>query len=281
MLQGDHRTLFRGGGVDFTDLRDYQPEDDTRHIDWNVTARMNEAFVRRFDEDRDLTAWFLLDRTASMRFGGDPDKTAVSTDLVVTLARLLTKQGNRVGAMFWDDGVESIVEPGTGRRHVLHLADEMLSATTPGTSAGASDRRSSSPTRLARLGEHALGALRRRSLVIVVSDFISEPGWERPFGQLARRHDVIALRIVDSAETQLPSVGIMVVEDAETGEQLVVDTGDAEFRRRFVEAARARSEALAAQARRARVDLHTIGTSDDIERALLQMAARRRRRMRR
>lgn len=275
LLQGGHRTLFRGGGVDFTDLRGYQPEDDTRHIDWNVTARMNETFVRRFDEDRDLTVWFLIDRTASMRFGGDPDKVATSAHVVITLARLLTRQGNHVGARFWDGGVESIVEPGTGRRHVLRLADEMLSSVAPTATAPAAEHPNGSPTRLAGLGEHALRSLRRRSLVIVVSDFISEPGWERPFALLARRHDVVALRLVDPAETELPSIGIMVMQDAETGEQIVVDTGDAAFRQRFLRAAAERTEAIATQARRARIDLHTVGTSDDIVRALLRVAARR------
>lgn len=277
ILQGDHRSLFRGGGVDFTDLRNYEPQDDIRHIDWNVTARTNEPFVRQFVEDRDLTAWFLLDRSASMQFGGDPDKYDMSVDTVVSLARLLTKGGNRVGAMLWNNGVEATLEPRTGRKHVLRLANEMLKL-APGGADGGSDRDSSRarrPTDLCLLGEHALGALRRRCLVFVVSDFITEPGWERPFTQLARRHEVVAIRMVDPAETELPDAGIMVMEDAETGEQLFVDTGDAAFRGRFHEAAELREEAIATAARRSGLDLHSIGTSDDLVRALVGLARRR------
>ncbi len=273
VLQGDYPSLFRGGGLDFTDLRDYQPDDDTRHIDWNVTARMNSVFVRQFVEERDLTAWFLLDRSASMTFGGDPDKQQMLTDTVVALARVLTRGGNRIGAMLWDNQVRSIIEPRHGRPQVLLVARSMMEPTVRSLSGGAVEPRLA--TDLAQLGHAALARIRRRSLVIIVSDFISEPGWERPLALLARRHEVIALRIVDPAETELPPAGVMVMEDAETGEQLFVDTSDPDFRRRFAQAARRREEHVRACARRSRVDLHSISTNDDLVRSIVRIVERR------
>lgn len=270
LLQGDYRTLFRGGGLDFTDLREYQPPDDTRHIDWNVTARMNTPFVRQYVEDRDLTAWFLLDRSASMAFGGDPTKAQMLTDTVVALARLLTRNGNRVGAVLWNNQVRSVIEPRSGRNQVLRLAKEML--TPP---ADDQHRETRTPTDLAHLGHAALASIRRRSLVFLISDFVSEPGWERPLAQLSQRHEVIAVRVLDPAEIELPNAGVMVMEDSETGEQLYVDTSDPGFRQRFIEAAARREEMIAGCARRARVDLHGVSTNDDLVRSIVLMAQTR------
>lgn len=262
MLQGDYRTIFRGGGLDFTDLRNYQPEDDIRHIDWNVTARVNSPFVRRYVEDREITAWFLLDRSKSMAFGGDPSKEQMLTDTVVAFARLLSKSGNRVGAVTWDNHVHAVIEPRHGRNQVLRLAREMLSPVPD----------HDGPTDLAHLAHAALSSIRQRSLVFVVSDFISEPGWERPLALLARRHEVVALRIVDPAETALPNAGVMVMEDAETGEQLYVDTSDPEFRRRFAAAAADRELQIETAARRAEIDVHHLSTGDDLVRAIVRIA---------
>lgn len=265
LLQGDYRSLIRGGGLDFTDLRDYQPQDDIRHIDWNVTARMNTPFVRQYVEDRDLTAWLLLDRSASMAFGGDPSKAQMLTDTVVAIARMITKGGNRVGAVLWNNRVQSIIEPRGGRRQVLRLAKHMLEPPTP----------SDGPTDLAQLGHAALSSIRRRSLVFVVSDFLSEAGWERPLALLTRRHEVVALRIVDPAEIDLPNVGVMVMQDSETGEQLLIDTSDNAFRERFATAAAAREQHIEQCARRAGVDLHQVSTDDDLVRSIVALAARR------
>lgn len=274
MLQGEYRTIFRGGGLDFTDLRDYQPDDDIRHIDWNVTARMNSPFVRQYVEDRDVTAWFLLDRSMSMTFGGDPTKAQMLTDTVVAMARLMTNHGNRIGAVLWNNQVQSVIAPRSGRNQVLRLASEMMKrqATAPASHA--------TPTDLAKLGHAALSSIRRRSLVFVISDFISEPGWERPLALLAQRHEVIALRIVDPAESELPDQGVMVMQDAETGEQMFIDTSDSAFRARFVEAAARREEMIAACARRGAIDLHLIATDDDLVRSIVRIAAARKKRPR-
>jgi len=271
LLQGDHRTAFYGIGTDFADLREYQPGDDVRYIDWNVTARLDTPYVRQYMDDRELTAWLLLDRSLSMTFGHiDRPKALVLTELVATLARLLTRDGNRVGAVLYDNAVERVLEPRSGRNQVLRLARDLL---RPPTNAGTA-------TDLSGLFRFGLNTVRRRSLIFVISDFISEPGWERPLGLLAQRHEVVAVRLWDPRETELPHAGIIVVEDAETGEQLFVDTSDAAFRRRFHDAAAAREQQLRLAVTRAGVDLYELSTSDDLVLMLLRMITLRKRRQR-
>lgn len=271
-LQGDHRTAFLGEGLDVADLRDYQPDDDIRRIDWNVTARMDTPYVRQYDEDRDLTAWFLVDRSASMQFGhGDRTKETVVAELVTALARVLSNRGNRVGAVLWNNAIERTIQPRTGRPQVLQLARHLL---TPPTDAGAQ-------TSLAGLLQAGSALARRRSMVFVVSDFLSEPGWDVAMRRLATRHDVVAIRVVDPQEVELPNAGLVVVQDAETGEQMTVDTANPRFRQRFAEAAEARESAISTAATKAAIDLFTISTDDDLARALLTMVARRKERRRR
>jgi len=268
-LQGDYRTLLRGSGIDFADLRDYEPGDDVRHIDWNVTARTDSVHVRTYHEDREITVWLLLDRSPSMSFGAvDRPKDLVLTELATTLARLFTRGGNRVGAVLYNNRTERTIPPRTGRNQVLLLAHDLMRPTVPtGTS-----------TNLTELFHAAAGTITRRSLVVVVSDFISEPGWERPLSLLSQRHELVAIRLFDPREFELPDAGLLVMEDAETGELLSVDTSDPEFRRRFYEAATARQLELKAAIQRSGVDLYTVSTQEDLVGALVRIVELRRRR---
>ena len=271
-LQGSYRTAFRGVGLDFLDLREYEPGDDVRHIDWNVTARMDTPFVRQYSEDRELTGWLLLDRSPSMGFGPiDRPKELVLSELATTFARMLTRRGNRVGAILFDNEIEETLPPRASRNHVLALA---RSLSRPARANGA-------VTDLTGLLEFALGAIRRRSLVVLVSDFITAPGWERPLLQLTERHEVVAIRLLDPREYELPDAGVIVVEDAETREQLVVDSSDAEFRRRLREAGEHREAELRAVTLRAGVDIHEVSTADDLVQALVRIIESRKRRRRR
>jgi uncharacterized protein (DUF58 family) len=288
-LQGDYRTLFRGSGVDFTDLREYEPGDDLRHIDWNVTARMDTPYVREYVEDREVTAWLLLDRSASMAFGPvDRQKSWVLAEIATTLAHILARGGNRVGAAMYD-GAISTIPPGQGRRQVLRISQALLrpAPDTTGREAGpgrASRRRGQAPdqpqTDLGALLRAALGLARRRSLLVIVSDFISQPGWERPLALLARRHDVVAIQVVDPRESELPAVGMVYVEDPETGEQIFVDTDDPVFRQRLHDLSAERQAELVAAARRAGTEIHVVATDDDLVRALVRISELRRRRRR-
>ncbi|GAB4454274.1 MAG: DUF58 domain-containing protein [Anaerolineales bacterium] len=270
LLQGDYRSLFYGFGVDFADLREYQPEDDIRYIDWNVTARMNTPYVRQYLEDREITAWFLLDLSPSVDFGTvGVQKRSMLVNFVAVLARLMTRHGNRVGAMMFGSRIQHTVPARGGRVQVLRLINDLLKqpllSRVP-------------PTDLKPFFEGALHAIKRRSLIFVISDFLSEPGWERPLNMLGQKHEVVAIRLMDPREAELPDVGMVVMEDAETGEQLFVDTHDAKFRRRFLEGVRKREEELARAFKRAGVDMLTLSTEDDLIRAILRFAKRRQKR---
>jgi uncharacterized protein (DUF58 family) len=280
LLQGDHRTLFRGGGLDLADLREYQHGDDVRHIDWNVTARLQLTHVRQYTEDRELTAWFLLDLSGSVDFGsGERTKLAVSEGFVAALARLLTRHGNRVGALFYGAGQRGqrtrALPPRVGRLQVLQLLARLREQAVQ-----AATREAREPTQLAELLRAADATLRRRSLVFVLSDFISEPGWAAPLGRLAQRHEVVAVRLYDPLEMQLPDLGLVTLEDAETGEQLFVDTHDPAFRARHAELAAQQEAQLRLDLARAGVDTLELATDDDLLGALLRFVALRRQRLR-
>jgi uncharacterized protein (DUF58 family) len=294
-LAGGYRTAHRGAGTDLAGLRDYLEGDDARHIDWNVTARLNEPQLRVFTEDRELTVWLVLDRSASMTVGvPGRGKDDVTAELAVVLARLFTRGGNQVGALLYDNGAVRTLPPGTGRRHVLHLA-VLLSRTAGESGAAAADghprrirhrddgRRQGATNRpgttnLAAMLDAVARLARRRALIIVISDFIGDGDWERSLLRLGPRHEVVALRVVDAADDELPEVGLVVVEDAESGEQLVVDTGDPALRARLRAAVADRDARLAAGMRRAGVPVHRISTDADLATALIEVVASSRRR---
>jgi uncharacterized protein (DUF58 family) len=270
LLQGDYRSLFYGYGVDFADLREYQPEDDIRHIDWNVTARMNTPYVRQYMEDREITAWFLLDLTPSVDFGAmEHLKRTILIDFVTTLARLLTRHGNRVGALFYGKSIERTIPARGGRNQVLRLVNDLLKH----------PRLPNAPfTDLTPLVAGALNTIKSRSLVFLVSDFISAPGWERPLRLLTHKHEVLAIRLWDPREVDLPDVGMMIMEDAETGEQLYVDTHDRHFRQRFKAAAEQREAVLRQTFKEAGVDVLSLSTEDDLVHAIMRFATMRQQR---
>jgi uncharacterized protein (DUF58 family) len=272
LLQGDYRSLFYGYGVDFADLREYQHGDDIRYIDWNVTARMASPYVRKYLEDREVIAWFLLDLSPSVDFGTVESslKRTVLIEFVATLARLLTRHGNRVGAIFYDGRVRRTIPARGGRLQVLRLIHDLLGE------AGASRAPFTDLRPMLEAGLHA--ARSRRSLVFVVSDFISVPGWERSLDLLNRRHEVLAVRLSDPREIELPDVGPLIMEDAETGEQLYVDTHDRRFRRKFEQAARQREAALSQAFKHAGVDALPLSTGEDLVAAILRFARLRQQR---
>ncbi len=279
LLQGDYRTLFRGFGLDLADLHEYQLHDDVRYIDWNVTARLQIPHVREFQEDREVAAWFLLDLSPSIDFGSrEVRKRVLSAELVAVLARLFTRYGNRVGAVLHADRANEVIPARNGRRHVLHLLDRIgaIGLSAPQGRAGPS--RPGKVTDLGELLAVAQTMIKRRSVVFVVSDFISAPGWGRRIAQLARRHEVVAVRLTDPMETELPDLGLIVMQDAETGEQLTVDTHDSAFRRRFAEAAERRERELREALAEAGVDCLELATDEPLDAALLRFTRLRKRR---
>jgi uncharacterized protein (DUF58 family) len=275
-LAGSYRTAHRGIGADLAGLREYIEGDDARHIDWNATARLNEPQLRLFTEDRELTAWLVLDRSASMSVGAPGRrKQDVLTELALVLARLLGRGGNRVGALLYDTApgdraAVRAVPPGTGRAHALRIGAEL--ARTGG------DAGYSRTTNLAAMLDAVAKLARRRALIVVVSDFIGDGHWERSLLRLVPRHEVVALRVTDAADDELPDAGLVVVEDAETGEQLLIDSSDPLLRARVTAQVAERDAGLAAGMRRAGVPVHRIGTDADLATALIDVVVSTKRR---
>ena len=270
LLQGEYRTLFRGHGLDLADIREYEPGDDVRYIDWNVSARMDTPYVRQYLEDREITAHFLLDLSPSVDFGTTETlKRDQLVDFVAVLSRLLTRHGNKIGAILYAGKVEKTIPAGSGKLQVLRLLNDVL--TVP--------RLQSAPyTSVSDLIEHALRTIKRRSVIFLVSDFFTAPGWERPLGMLARRHEVVAVRLEDPRERELPDIGLVPMNDAETGESIYVDTHDARFRKRFQAVVQKREAELSAAFRRAGIDVLSLSTEDDLVSAILRFAALRKQR---
>jgi uncharacterized protein (DUF58 family) len=326
LLQGDYRSLFRGFGLDLADLREYQASDDVRFIDWNVTARMNSPYVREFQEDREITAWFMVDLSASIDFGSQlRTKRSVIAQVVGVLARMLTRHGNQVGAVLYNQvlynqarniqtqnnkpqeaaenttGVkpvgqrreaqdnmlnllQGVVPPRHSRRQVLHLIDRIHAAPNSRVKSPEAREPNDQPqqlTDLAQMIEASRQAIKRRSVVLVISDFISTPGWERPLSLLAQRHEVIAIRVYDPLEVALPDLGQMTMTDPETGEQLLVDTADKHFRARFEKLASEREKRISQAMVDAGVDCLAISTQDDLAQAIIGLTELRKRRKRR
>ena len=231
---------------------------------------MDTPYVRQYVEDREITAWFLLDLSPSVDFGTTAtQKRMVLVDFVTTLARLLTRHGNRVGAIFYGGKVERTIPAHSGRNQVLRLVNDLLKQ----------PRLPKSPaTNLTPLLQAGLNAIKQRSLVFIISDFISLPGWEKPLALLNQRHEVLAIRLWDPRETELPDVGPIIMEDAETGEQLYVDTHDRKFRQRFKQAAEAREIQLAQSFKHAGVDALSLSTEEDLVKAIVRFAKLRQQR---
>ena len=276
-LQGDYRSLFRGAGLVLADLREYQSHDDVRHIDWNVTARMQTPYVREHQEDREVAAWFLVDMSGSVHFGsGAVSKRQLAAEAVTVLARLLSQHGNRVGIMLFSGTqvrAEVVVPARSGRRHLLHVLQLMLSdLPTSGTqpTAGAT-------TDLRVLLSQAQAVIRRRASIFLVSDFITQPDWHAPLSQLARRHEVVAIRLRDRLEQEIPNIGLLLMQDAETGEQLLVDGNDAGFRARFAHVAAERENLLRQGLTRAGVDCLELTTDEPLDQAILRFTQLRKR----
>ncbi len=240
---GEYHSVFKGMGMEFAEVREYQPGDEVRTIDWNVSARMRKLFVKRFVEERELTVLLLVDTSGSSRGGAlDQDKRTVAAELAAVLALTATRNNDRVGLLLHSDRVEHVVPPKKGRRHALRLVRDVLAADA--------EQRG---TDLAAACDYAARLLPHRSIVFVVSDFVA-PDYEAALTRLARRHDVVAVVLDDPGERELPNVGVARLVDAESGALAEVDTGDPAVRARYAALLRSEREARQALLRRVGVD---------------------------
>ncbi len=261
---GEYHSAFKGRGMLFSEVRPYQYGDDVRAIDWNVSARSDEPYVKVFEEEREQTVMLLVDISGSSRFG---TRGKAKRDLMAEVCALLAfsaiQNGDKVGLLLFAGETERFVPPQKGRRHVLRIVRDLY-AHEPRTTG----------TDLTGALDHTLHALKRRAIVVVLSDFIAD-GYEKSLRMLGSKHDVVALRTVDPREEELPPVGLLTLRDAETGEAVVLDTRSAAVRRRFAEASYAREEAVQATLRRARVDAVTLRTDESYIEPLTRFFSRR------
>jgi uncharacterized protein (DUF58 family) len=269
LLHGDHLGLVPGHGSDLGETRSYVAGDDVRRIDWNVTARMQEPYLRVTIADRELETWVVLDRSGSLSFG-----TARCTKADLALAAtgavgfLTAHTGNRIGALFVDPAGDRVIPARGGRTHLMQLLHLVA---TGGPSA-------EGPVDLAGSLDRLAPTLHRRGLVVVISDFLGDRSWERPLRMLGMRHEVLAVEIVDPRELSLPDVGVIALTDPETGRSIRVDTSSSALRSRYADAARTQREGVAAGIRRAGVEHLQLRTDRDWVHDLVAYVAARRRR---
>jgi uncharacterized protein (DUF58 family) len=242
--------------MELAEVREYQAGDDVRHIDWNITARAAGPYVREAMAERALDAWLLLDLSASIEWGtARQRKRDLLTDFVAAVGQILLPHGHRLGALLFDAGPARIIPPAPGRHGMVRLLSS-LQAQPRQARDGATD--------LAAALAHIAPLLRRRALVIVVSDFLVPVGWQTALGRLAARHEVVAVRLRDPREGSLPDVGLVTLEDPETGRQITVDTTDARLRARFAAAAEAQSARIVADLAACNVATLVLDTDADL-----------------
>jgi uncharacterized protein (DUF58 family) len=269
LFSGEYRSVFRGQGIEFAEVRDYQQGDDFRSIDWNVTARMGSPYVKTFEEERELTLMLVVDRSGSVEFGRPTTKADVAVEVAAVLALAAARQNDRVGAVVFSDGIDHVVAPGKGRRHALRVIRDLL-AFAP------TDRGTNIKATLAYVAQ----LLRHRSIVVVLSDFRAR-GWQEQLRNLAARHEVVAITVDDSRESQLPEAGWIELEDAESGSRMLVDTSSRDTRLKLQMAAEETRLARVRALNQAGVDHVQLQTGRPYAEPLHRAFAERARRMRR
>ncbi len=251
-LAGEYESLFKGRGMEFQEVREYQIGDDIRTIDWNVTARTGDPYVKLFKEERELTVMFLVDLSASGAFGSTRQiKNEAAAEMCALLAFSAIKNNDKVGLIVFTDQVEMFIPPEKGTTHVLRLIRELLNF-----------KPEKGKTDLVAGMDYLGRVLHKKSVVFLVSDFQSE-GFEKQLRILGKRHDLIAVSITDPREVSMPDVGLIQLEDAETGEMVIIDTGSASFRKKYEQLGGARLDGLKRLFRSMDIDHIDIRTGED------------------
>ncbi|MFA6929995.1 MAG: DUF58 domain-containing protein [Lentisphaeria bacterium] len=266
VLAGEYKSAFRGAGMEFDEVREYQPGDEVRSIDWNVTARQGRPFVKRFHEERELTVVFVVDLSASGQFSSSQgSKNDLAAELCALLSFSAVKSNDKVGLILFTDRIERFIPPGKGISHAMRIIREVLGFTPSGT-------QTNIPDALDFLGK----VIRKRAVVFLISDFLGE-NFEKPLRQLSRRHDLIAISVSDAREQSLPDVGLLELEDAETGECLLIDTSSASVRQEYAQLAGQQQNGLRSSFRSMGIDQLDIRTDQDYQNALAAFFRRRER----
>jgi uncharacterized protein (DUF58 family) len=286
-LFGDYTGFFYGPSLDLAEVREYQPGDEVRRIDWNVTARSGKIHVRQYREEREVTAWLVVDLTASMNFGTRRVlKREEALEFAATASAIITRHGDKIGAIGFSERGVCIIPPSSGRKQALRILHELYALAGGGHREGSGKSSAPSspqpvPSDLSSALGHVSKSLKRRALVFVVSDFLDPqvaetPAWSLALRRLTYKHDVVAVRVSDPAERELPKAGELRLRDPESGEELWVDTSDPRVRAAYAKLVERREEVLERELRAARVDLLPLSTAQDIVEPILKFTLRRR-----
>ena len=261
IFAGEYHSAFKGRGMTFSEVREYQYGDDIRNIDWNVTARHNRPYVKIFEEERELTVMLMIDVSASRNFGTISKlKKNQITEIAAVLAFSAIQNNDKIGVIFFSDKIEKFIPPKKGRTHILHIIRELIDFYPE-------DKQ----TDIEQALEYMTNSIKKRCTCFVISDFIDEHDFAHALAIANRKHDVVALRVYDPRENQLPPVGMMYLRDAETGEQMWVDTSDKKLREAYEKYAFVREKELDAIFKRSGVDVANIRSDEDYVRALITL----------
>jgi len=269
LFTGEYRSVFRGQGIEFAEVRAYQQGDDFRSIDWNVSARMGHPFVKSYAEERELTLLLVVDQSGSQHFGSPFSKAGLAVEVGAVLALAAARHNDRVGTLLFADRVEYVVRPAKGRGHALRVIRDLVAFAPRGRG-----------TNLAEALRYASKLLRHRAIIVVLSDFRAE-GWEEPLARLSAQHDVVAITIDDPREQRLPDAGWLDLEDAETGRRLLLDTSHTATRHRVLAASERQLQERTRQLVRAGVDRVALQTNIPYAVPLRRAFAERARRLKR
>ena len=265
IFAGEYHSAFKGRGMTFSEVREYQYGDDIRNIDWNVTARHNRPYVKIFEEERELTVMLMIDVRASRNFGTISKlKKNQITEIAAVLAFSAIQNNDKIGVIFFSDKIEKFIPPKKGRTHILHIIRELIDFYPE-------DKQ----TDIEQALEYMTNSIKKRCTCFVISDFIDEHDFAHALAIANRKHDVVALRVYDPRENQLPPVGMMYLRDAETGEQMWVDTSDKKLREAYEKYAFVREKELDAIFKRSGVDVANIRSDEDYVRALITLFKKR------
>lgn len=265
IFAGQYHSAFKGRGMAFSEVREYQYGDDVRDIDWNVTARYNKPFVKVFEEERELTVMLLVDVSASRNFGAVGEaKREMMAEVAATIAFSAIQNNDKIGMIFFSDKIEKFIPPKKGRKHILYIIRELIDFTPDNTG-----------TNIGLALEYMTNAIKKRCTTFLISDFIDNSDYKNALSIANRRHDLVAIQVYDRRESQLPNVGLIKLQDSERGVEQWVDSSSAAVRARYAEWWNARQDKMLTTLRKSRVDLATIATDDDFVVALMNLFQRR------
>ena len=265
IFAGQYHSAFKGRGMAFSEVREYQYGDDVRDIDWNVTARYNKPFVKVFEEERELTVMLLVDVSASRNFGAVGEaKREMMAEVAATIAFSAIQNNDKIGMIFFSDKIEKFIPPKKGRKHILYIIRELIDFTPDNTG-----------TNIGLALEYMTNAIKKRCTTFLISDFIDSGDYKSALSIANRRHDLVAIQIYDRRESQLPNVGLIKLQDSERGVEQWVDSSSATVRARYAEWWNARQENMSVMLHKSRVDLAYIATDDDFVVALMNLFQRR------